>query len=141
MILLTEVYAGFKTAWDTYTPSITGGTVPPVRYDGERSITRPLPAVTWVEARSRLDDASQISLANDTGIRLFKRSGKVELSIRVPTTQTFGALLVDVAKQSFQGQVTPGGVRFRNVRAIEVGLDGPWFQWDVVADFEYDELV
>ena len=54
---------------------------------------------------------------------------------------TLSDQLATIVKDAFEGVATsPGRVLFRNVRYNEVGQDGQWFQQNVLADFEYDEV-
>jgi hypothetical protein len=49
--------------------------------------------------------------------------------------------LATIAKNAFEGVTTsPGRVIFRDVRSQEIGQEGQWFQTNVLADFEYDEI-
>ncbi len=48
--------------------------------------------------------------------------------------------LTKICVDAFEGQTTPSGVWFRNVRSNEVGANGSWYQVNVIAEFEYDEL-
>ena len=49
--------------------------------------------------------------------------------------------LVNLAVDAFEGESTGSDrIEFRNTRANEVGQDGPWFQTNVIAEFEYDRV-
>lgn len=77
------------------------------------------------------------------GNRIFLRGGTVTWQIftifgdGLSSADAFSK----VAADSMQGKSTPGGVWFRNVRMREIGQDGDYFQVQVLADFEYDEVV
>ena len=101
------------------------------------------PAPTWARVQVRHVTAEQATLADATfGVRRYTNRGIV-------TVQLFTAggrdglktadPIVTSIKGAFQGVSTPNGVWFRNVRTNEVGTDGPWFQTNILADFEYDE--
>jgi hypothetical protein len=52
-------------------------------------------------------------------------------------------MLIETALQKpkkVAGVVRERCVELRNVRLNEVGSDGHWYQINVVADFEYDEV-
>jgi hypothetical protein len=49
--------------------------------------------------------------------------------------------LVELALNAFEGEKTGlDRIEFRNARPNEIGQDGPWFQTNVIAEFEYDRL-
>ena len=51
---------------------------------------------------------------------------------------TLAEALAKVAREAFEGSVSPGGIWFRKCRVNEIGPDANWFQVNMVADFEYD---
>jgi hypothetical protein len=117
--------------------------VPIVYYEGIGRPDRPDPVRPWAQTSLRHAAGSQATLSDDTGRRRFQKVGIVAISIFAPLAKglELGELLAEIAKAAFEGRSTPGGVWFRNVRILEVGIDGPWFQWNVLAEFRYDELV
>lgn len=40
----------------------------------------------------------------------------------------------------FRGQVTAGGVHFRNLRVQDIGADGPWWHANALIEYRYDSL-
>lgn len=75
------------------------------------------------------------------GRRSFRRSGVV--TIRIYTQAGKGLQesreLAKVAVDAFEGRSIEG-IWFRNVRMIEIGREGSFFQTNVLAEFEYDEV-
>jgi hypothetical protein len=48
--------------------------------------------------------------------------------------------LPKVIQDAFEGVATASGVWFRDVTVNEIGPDGDFFQTNIVAFFEYDEV-
>jgi hypothetical protein len=76
------------------------------------------------------------------GGRLFRRYGTVWVQMYAPAGEGLSTLdqMGKVALTALEGQSTPGGVWFRNVRPREAGREGVWQQMNVLADFVYDEV-
>lgn len=133
----TDIVLGqFKEAWDP--------TGLPVEWPNEQA-----PAGTkladgtedYASATLQLVDAMQTTLA-PTGMRRFTREG-------ICTIQVFARAgerglervqeLCMTALNAFEGK-NVGGVRFVRVSPKDVGLDGAWYQMNVIAVFEFEEV-
>ncbi len=141
-----EIYGAFQAVWDAGAAALNGGVTPPVAYEG-RAFTTPSGAA-WARIRIRHTLGGQATLAGGLGLpskKRFRKTGIVTVSIFIPVEAGGDTLLAEqlasLAKTGFEGQVTASQVWFRDVVAPEVGVDGPWFQQNVLATFEYDELV
>lgn len=84
----------------------------------------------------------QATLANHQGKRRFRRTGVVTVQLFTPVNdgQVLSDGLVAVVKDAFEGVTTASGVIFRDVTPVEMGKHGGWFQVNVQAGFEYDEV-
>ncbi len=84
----------------------------------------------------------QASLANHQGKRRYNRRGFVQVSIYTPrdTGLSMSDGIAMIVLNALEGVDTPSGVWFRHVRISEVGVDGAWYQLNVLADFNYDEV-
>jgi len=138
-----EILGAFKTRWDLDSAAVNGGTIPPVAYEGV-PFAAPSTAA-WARIVVRHASGGQATLAGDVPSRIRTRKiGVVIVSVFAPLEKglgvTLGRNLAAVAKKAFEGAATPSAVWFRNAVAAEVGEDGPWFQWNVSATFEYDEF-
>ncbi len=127
----------FKVAWDAQTPP-----VPKLLND---DVKDDLPAGTfpWARIIVRHNTGFQATLAGETGNRRFRRLGLVTVQIFTPYGDglDLNDALAKVAVDAFEGKSTAADeVLFRNVRSNEVGQDGNWFQTNVFAEFEYDEV-
>ena len=129
-----EMLALFLTYWNA-----NASGPPPVEY-WDQVVDPKAEAVTeWARVTVRHNTGGNDALGN----RLRARAGIV--TVQVFTTFGDGLstsdALAKVATDAFHGKSTSGGVWFRNVRLNEIGRDGKWFQVNVVADFEYNEVV
>ncbi|MCP4897717.1 MAG: hypothetical protein GY906_12155 [bacterium] len=132
-----EILAVFKTAWDAGAES-AGLTV--LYWDLAQD---PPPTGAWARVTVRHSDGNQATLSNSVGQRRFRHEGTVFVQIFTPLDEglTLADALTSIVKYAFEGEVTsPGRVIFRRVRVNEVGRDGQWFQVNVLADFEYDDI-
>ena len=132
-----EILTAFRTAWELGSPS--AGL--PLLFDDVAD--KPPDSGAWARAVVRHATGGASSLSGETGLRIFTHRGTV--TVQVFTPRENGLVLNDqltrIAKNSFEGVTTsPGRVMFRNARVNEVGPSGQWFQTNVFADFEYDEV-
>lgn len=132
-----EMLTTFRTAWTAGPPSSTL----PVLYP---DVSQEVPSSgAWARVTVKHSYGEQATLSGETGQRRFRHTGIVTVQIFTPTGdgQVLSDQLVAIAKGAFEGVTTsPGRVMFRNVRVNEVGQQGQWFQVNVLADFEYDEV-
>ena len=100
------------------------------------------PLLSWARVLVRHVTGTQAALADFSGVRRFTKTGLVTIQLFTPTGD--GLTLSDTLTEAFEAAVrtksTPNGVWFRNVRSIEIGNDGPWFQTNILAEFEYDQI-
>ena len=98
---------------------------------------------TWARVTIRHLTSEQASLSDDAGVRRYTRRGQVVVQIFTPLKGD-GLVAADSIASAIQGAFlgvsTPNGVWFRSVRTNEVGIDGSWFQTNVLAEFQYDEV-
>lgn len=134
-----EILGVFKTAWDADVTSASVQVIYPDNPDQPPNDNSPFTRLNIIHS----PEGNQVTLQNEIGSRRFRRFG-ICIS-QVFTVRGDGLNLSDqlstIARNAFEGVVTsPGGVIFRNVNAIEVGPSGIWFQVNVIANFEYDEV-
>jgi hypothetical protein len=95
----------------------------------------------WCRVTVQFTDGGQRTLA-PVGGRRFERRGTVTVQCFVPAGKRglVGASeLSTVARDAYEG-TTFGGVTFYRVARKTVGQDGPWYQENVSADFEFEEI-
>ena len=96
----------------------------------------------WGRATVLHTGSAQASLANHAGVRRFRRTGVVIVQLFTPPGggQVLSDDLVAVVKDAFEGITTTNGVMFLNVTPRDIGQSGGFYQANVQADFEYDEV-
>ena len=128
-----DILTVVKTAWDT-----TGFTM--VYDDQVGSI--PTTMVTWARTTVGHAGGGQATLSGSLGQQRYKRTGVVIVQIFTPSSE--GLFSSDnsakVIMDAFDGKSSENGVWFKNVRFVEVGPDGDFYQCNVLIDFEYDEI-
>ena len=141
-----DILTQFRTTWNADTPAVNGGKIPQVFYEGVAEEDALPQDDAWARIVIRHTLANQSSLSDDSGQRRFEKIGIVTVQVFTPLKDgkgtELGEGLAQVAKKAYEGKHTlTSNVWFRNVRINEIGVDGPWFQMNVLADFIYDELV
>jgi len=128
----------FKTVWDTQASPIAKV----LWQDSDDEV--PKGTESWARVTVVHNQGRQATLVGQTGNRRFRRFGLVTVQVFTPIDDglTKNDILAKLAIDAFEGQTAGGGdrVEFRNVRSNEVGPDGTWFQTNVFAEFEYDEI-
>ncbi len=141
-----EIVALFKTAWDAGGDSTgievlyqSDGRQPPdAEETGEDGLSVP-----WARFSIRHGSGETRTVGNAAGQQKETQEGILTCEIRVSLTQGLRQAdkIAKIVKNAFRGQRTAGGATFKNVTSQERGRDGVWFRMDVLADFEYDEIV
>lgn len=97
----------------------------------------------WIKVEVRHVLGGQSTLSGPTGGNRTTRRGiatvKFYEGFGSGLTQT--DKLARVIERAFLGKSTTNGVWFRRVRTMEFGKDGSWFRTDVLAEFEYDDVI
>lgn len=130
------INTAFKAAWDAQTPPI-----PALLFDDTKQDLSGGEA-PYARITVRHNVFQQATLGG-IGNRRFRRSGIVAVQIFTPAGEglTDADKFAKVALDTFEGKNTGGdAIEFRNARINEIGQDGPWFQTNVLAEFEYDEI-
>ena len=96
---------------------------------------------SWVRLNIRHEDRFMAAFTPETRKR-YTATGTVTAQIFSPRGDGLkvGGDAAMVVRNAFEGQDTPGGIEFKNVRIREVGPSGTWYQINVLADFTYDEM-
>ena len=138
-----EILDIFNTAWTTNTPALNGGDVVRVEWPGldageTRDPDKPYATIKVTHVPSR-----QVTFG-PTGSRRFERSGLVTIQVFYPLSRGDGLntlqLLCEVARDAFEGVGTNDGLWFRNCRIQDIGSGDTWYQYNVVSEFEYDQI-
>lgn len=96
----------------------------------------------WARVTVRHATGEQATLTDGSGKNRFRRTGTVFVQIFTPFGDGLSKAdaLATIAARAFEGKETPLHVWFRDVRYVEVGRDGQFYNVNVLADFEYDEV-
>lgn len=134
-----EMLALVKTAWQT----TAGLDITRVKWENiASSSVPPSGQYAWARVTVRHNESEQASLAGVVGTRMFRRHGVI--SIQVFEVVGVGLLkttdLPAIIRNAFEGVTSTGGVIFRRVTINEVGESGDFYQTNVVASFEYDQI-
>jgi hypothetical protein len=134
-----EILALANTAWVT-----TAGQAAE-RFKWENVGAKTVPPVdqsAWGRIVLRHNVSAQKSLPGADGKRRFVRQGVLTIQVFEPIGKGLvgSGDIPEVMKNAYEGVTTAGGVMFRDVTINEVGDDGDFFQTNVVASFEYDEV-
>ena len=128
-----EIYDHFIPLW---TPT---GVL--LLFQDKQKPTIPTTEVSWARITITHVDRDRVTLGDETGNRRFRSFGIITIEIYavVGDGLTSSDDLVNIAVNAFEGAKTgEDRVTFRNVSHNEIGEDGPWFQTNVTAEFDYD---
>lgn len=125
-----EVLTLLKAAFDGGTETPTKVLWPDV------SGSRPEAGGYWAEVMIRTVTSQQTSLSGQ-----HTNYGMLFVDLYYPAGdgQTTLSTLAQEIVDGLRGKHTDGGVWFRSVTPREVGQSGPWYQFTVTANFEYDQ--
>ena len=135
---ISEILGLFRTAW-----LAAGQSDNQVKYDNVGKTTVPPTGNTpWARVGLRHTRSEQATLAGTDGRRRFDRNGILTIQIFVPPGKGLAEAsdLPKILQDAYEGVETTNGAWFRDVVVNEVGTDGDFYQTNVVALFEYDEI-
>jgi len=104
---------------------------------------KPPTSGAWARVDIKHNTSRKATLSNGVGMRRFRRTGLLTVQIFTPPGdgQVLSDQLTIIVKNAFEGVTTsPGRVMFRDVWLREVGQGGNFYQVNVLAEFEYDEV-
>lgn len=130
-----QVLALLKSAADINDVAVVWeGTAGDKPYDG--------PKASWARIGLRHSERRAGSLNGSDGSRLYTSKGLLVVNLFTPPGLGLAEAdrLCVLFRNAVEGVSTSGGVWFRAVRTIEMGLDGSWWRTDILAEFEYDEV-
>lgn len=148
------LYGTFFNAWDDsltgwrfVLPGVSPGdpTAPVVVFDQEEPEIDPPITAPNVYAYIRHTTGAQASLRGENG-RRWQRTGFVLHRLHFPSDMPLitGNALVKVIVDAYQGKRGFGagaGIIFPTVRPLERGASVDRYKFDVIASFQYDELI
>jgi hypothetical protein len=100
----------------------------------------PLPP--WARVQVQHGPGANAAITGGLGQQCVRREGILTVQLFTPIGgQVQADEFSEAIEAAFINYSTPGGVWFRNVRSNEIGQDGPWFQTNILSDFEYHKLI
>jgi hypothetical protein len=132
-----EILTQFRTAWLADPASAA---LPVLWPDSD---SKPPASGAWARVSVTHGSGGQSTLSGGLGETRYTHMGFVTVQLFTPRGDglKLSDQLVTISKHAFEGVATsPGHVTFYRVRSREVGPDGQWFNTNVLADFEYDEV-
>lgn len=141
-----EMYALLLAAWNANTPAIVGY-VPELRYQNVEIPTKPDSSKYWARLSIQTVTEGQTTLSSSVvsdGHSRYTTNGLIFVQIFAPLSDSLcgrnGQLISQVAKKAFRGHTTSGKVWFRNGRIQELPNDSQSVRFNVVTEYQYDEL-
>lgn len=108
---------------------------------GDAPLAPPMSADLWCRIDIQHALGGQETLANFNGVRRYNRTGTIIVQCFAPLADRGNTRSGEIAEKAvlvYEGKAGAGGVWFRNVRAIRIGAADGWFQYNAVAEFDYD---
>lgn len=138
-----EIFALFKTKWDADTPALTGAGVIRVEWPGVDNGGPPPPNSPYAAIFMRINNSRQVTFGPQ-GQRRYTRFGLITVQCFAPISEgnasTFAENAAIIARDAFEGIGTDSGIWFRNVKTQEIGATKTWYQFNMVAEFQFDEM-
>lgn len=141
-----EIKGAFWVFWQANAPAIVGY-VPEVRWPNDQERDLPAGEKFWARLSIQTVLSEQTTLAasvEGAGKRRYTSSGLIFVQLFCPKSNVeadeLGKLLAETAQNSFRGKSTPGKVTFSHVRINPLPPENLFYRYNIVAEFEYDEI-
>ncbi len=142
---IDEIFARFNGVWQGASALV--GYVPEVRWQGVEKAATPDKDKYWcrVSTQNVLDQQTTLQTAvAPTSGRRYTSTGLVFVQLFCPMSDSRsterGRLLAELARSAYRGVATAGGVWFRNARINELPPDEGFYRFNIIADYEFDEI-
>ncbi len=136
-----QMFALFNAAF-TANSSWVAGYVPAVYWQGVGEPAAPDASKYWCRASQQSVLEYQATLRN--GTVKYTTEGLIFIQLFCPISDVAamkkGRQLAVIARNAFRGKTTSGKVWFRNVRINELPKETSAYRFNVVAEYEYDEI-
>jgi hypothetical protein len=139
---IDQMFALFNTAFNAGAPSIVGYW-PLIRWPGIGESATPDASKFWCRVSQQTVHEEQSTLRADNK-RRYTADGLVFVQLFCPKSDIEamekGRLLAVLARDSFRGKTTSGKVWFRNARINELPPEESAYRFNIIAEYEYDEI-
>jgi len=140
---IDEMFSLFNDAWLGQSAAVVSH-VPVVRWPGVEEPGTPDAAKFWARVSQQTVLEEQSTISDDNGKRRYTASGLIFVQLFCPKSEPAamenGRKLAVIARNSFRGKTTSGKVWFRNARINELAPEESAYRFNVVAEYEYDEV-
>lgn len=141
VLAIKSMFALFNTAWAANTTAIAGY-VPKVYWPGIEDAAKADPTKFWARVSQQTVLESQTTLAEPT--KRFTAKGLIFIQLFCPKTNStsidLGRSLAVVARNAFRGKTSSQHVWFRDARINELPSEESYHRFNVVVEYEYDEM-
>lgn len=141
-----SMFLAINLAWKAGAAAIVGY-LPEVRWQGIENPDPPDASKYWARVSQQGVDRHQASLSNNVNgpdKRRFNSAGLIFVQIFAPRSDELGFQrgqgLAVIARDALSRHTADGEVWFRYARVNELPPEEQWHRFNVVAEYEYDEL-
>lgn len=145
-VALDDIYSVLNVAWLGGAAAVVGY-VPEIRWPGVEDSTKPDGSKFWARISTQTVTEEQTGFGvcpTETNAMRTTAFGLVFVQLFCPknvdTSFEFGKLLAKLVRSAYRGRKTVNGVWFRNVRINELSAEDLWHRFNVIAEYEYDEV-
>lgn len=143
---MDEIRQTFVDKWEAESASIVGY-IPEVRYANLEKKETSDGSKYWVRVSVQTASEEQSTLSNCEGLpgqKRFTNFGIAIIQIFCPKSDVrsneLGEKLAMLSRNAYRGKATKGRVWFRNTRIQELAPEELFYRFNVVTEYEYDEL-
>jgi hypothetical protein len=140
---IKSMFSLFFTAWQAGATSIVGY-IPNINWPGIEKPTKEDASKFWARVSQQTVDEGQTALAGAGSRRRYTAKGLIFIQLFCPKTDSrsidLGRSLAVLARDSFRGKISTENVWFRNVRIQELDAEESYHRFNVVVEYEYDEM-
>lgn len=140
------IFEKFTAEFPAAAATILGYT-PEIRYQGSEKSEKPNYSRVWVRISTQTVEETQTTLADQNGVRRWGVAGLIFVQVFAPQSAVngwdLGNRVADAAKKVFRGQTTPSPdakIWFYNARVRELDSEESAYRFNVVAEYEHDEI-
>lgn len=142
-----ELFAKVDECWTAHSSDVVGY-VPEIRWQGIEEGALPGASKFWMRAQTTTVTTRQSGHMStdepDASPVVFTNYGFITLQLFAPMKSkdswSKGELLSELGQRMFMASETAGGIWFRNPRIRELNNDGTWYRWNVIADYQFDQV-
>ena len=141
---IDEIFQVFNDAWNLGSAAIVGY-IPETRWQGVEIPSKANYSKYWVRVSQQTIGEPQTTLRNADDGQRYTPYGLCMIQLYCPRSDSEnmqkGRSLAALARNAYRGQSTPSQVWFRNARIVEVEPDEKWTKFNILVEYEYDEII